>query len=541
MRDKPPPSSGPPQQSSTTAVDSPLEALERDEILRTRWFCAIIISLGIAAALAATFIPGGHPVARVVVYVAVAGGIAGGAFMLNRTRDPVRFRHPTTALGWFTAAVCVNAAVLFFGVFSPAPMVVVLGLYFLGLGKARRVAFAAYVIIAASHAAFALVVIMHWAPDIGLVRPELTTVQQIIIQALVQIVMLTTVVTARLSRGTTLAAMSELEQAVRLAAHRQALLIEAREALDRALHNRRGRFTSQLIGRYHLGDVIGRGAMGEVYAGTDPGGGEQVAIKLLSHAALGDADLVRRFLRELRLAAGIESPHVVRVLEVGEQPVPYLVMERLDGETLGDILRNQQTLPAIEVVELIRQVGIGISAAASAGIVHRDLKPQNVFRHAGPTWKVLDFGVARGIDRGDTITAGQIVGTPAYMSPEQASGGRVDHRTDLYALAAIAYRAVTGQAPFVAREVAETLYLVVHTRPVRPTLVMPQLTPDIDLVLAIGMAADAHDRFATAEELAVALGDAFRGTLSPSVRARGEALIAAGGWSTTVPRKRGRA
>jgi serine/threonine-protein kinase len=361
----------------------------------------------------------------------------------------------------------------------------------------------------------------------------------IIIQVLQQFVLALTYVVARLSRRTALVAVGELEQAVRLAAHRQALLLEARDELERALRTKRGRFSEQTIGTYRLGDVLGRGAMGEVYDAVDTRTSTRVAIKLLSQASLGNANLVLRFFRELRTAAAVDSPHVVRVIEVGEKPVPFLVMERLDGVTLSELLRQRRTLAPAEVVELVEEVGIGIAAAADAGIVHRDLKPQNVFRHEGRVWKVLDFGVARAIDQGDTLTAGQVVGTPSYMAPEQASSGEVDHRSDLYALAAIAYRAFTGHPPFAAADVAETLYRVVHTRPLRPGLLAPELPADVDVVLAIGMAARPADRFATAAELASALRDAVAGQLDPMLRARGAALVQAGAWSSSLkpPRK----
>ena len=125
-----------------------------------------------------------------------------------------------------------------------------------------------------------------------------------------------------------------------------------------------------------------------------------------------------RFLRELRTAAAIESPNVVRVYEVGEQPVPFLVMERLEGQTLAEILRQKRGLDAMAIVDLVHQLGVGVTAAGAAGIIHRDLKPQNVIRQ-GATYKILDFGVARAVDGGDTLTAGQIVGTPSYMAPEK--------------------------------------------------------------------------------------------------------------------------
>jgi serine/threonine-protein kinase len=331
-----------------------------------------------------------------------------------------------------------------------------------------------------------------------------------------------------MSRRTQLLAIGELEREVRVSAHREALLIEAREQLDRALRPGRGRFSEQQIGDYLLGAVIGRGAMGEVYEANGPGG--VVAIKLLSHTSLGNANHVLRFLRELRTAAAIEAPNVVRVLEVGEQPVPFLVMERLEGKTLSEILRSKRALAGDEVVELIRQIGAGITAAAAAGVVHRDLKPQNVFRH-GDIWKILDFGIARALDHGDTLTAGQIVGTPAYMAPEQASGGTVDHATDLYAVAAIAYRAITGHQLFSAAEVAEVLYRVVHTAPRRPSDLVTSLPHEVDLVLAIGLAKTPADRFASAGELVDALAAALAGKLPLSVRHRGFTLVRAGAWA----------
>jgi serine/threonine-protein kinase len=258
-----------------------------------------------------------------------------------------------------------------------------------------------------------------------------------------------------------------------------------------------------------------------------------VAIKLLAHASLGNPNHVLRFLRELRTAAGVQSPHIVKVLDVGERPVPYLVMEKLEGMTLSEIMRGRKQLSPREAIDLVTQIGEGITAAAAAGIVHRDLKPQNVFLDRG-TWKVLDFGVARAMDGGDTLTAGQVVGTPSYMAPEQASGGSVDHATDLYALAAIAYRALTGHPPFAAGEIAETLYKVVHTRPRRPSEIA-SLPAEIDLVLAIGMAKERGHRFATAAELASAVAAGLAGALPLSIVERGRALERTGAWSHLPP------
>ncbi|MDX2090489.1 MAG: serine/threonine-protein kinase [Kofleriaceae bacterium] len=524
-----------PKLASDASIGSPIEALERDEIMRTRAFSVFVVVLAVVASVAGFVVPGGNRRALQLLLIACSAGVFSMAFLLYQTLDPIRFRQRRTALIWFVPVIVVNAAVYYFGVFSPAPMVVVLGIYFVGLGKAHRMAIAAYVGCAVMLAAMALVPILG-GRDLGVAHPDLTRTQMIITIALEQIVLATTIVVARTSRRTALAAVGELEQAVRLAAHRQALLLEARDELERALGSKRGRFSAQTIGHYQLGELLGRGAMGEVYAAVDTRNGGEAALKLISQASLGNAEHVLRFIRELRTAASVESPHVVRVLEVGEQPVPYLVMERLDGRTLADVLRERRTLTPEEVVELIRQIGIGITAAAAAGIVHRDLKPPNVFDHRG-VWKILDFGVARALDHGDTLTAGHVVGTPAYMAPEQARGGTVDHRTDLYALAATAYRALTGYPPFAAKEVAETLYRVVHTRPVRPSLLVPELRPEVDLVLAIGMAPEPGDRFVTATAFSEALDAAFAGHVAPMLRAHGIAVQQAAPWSSALKRR----
>jgi len=269
--------------------------------------------------------------------------------------------------------------------------------------------------------------------------------------------------------------------------------------------------------------------MGEVYESVDPATAQPVAIKMLAQTSLGNPDHVQRFLRELRTATAIESPNVVKVFEVGEEPLPYLVMERLNGRDLATLLREKRVLSPERVVDLIRQAGAGITAAGAAGIIHRDLKPQNLML-AGTTWKVLDFGVSRLADSGDSLTAGHVVGTPAYMAPEQARGGEVTHRTDLYALAAIAYRALTAHAPHAGGDIADVLYRVVHVGPRRPGS-LASLPDDVGLVLAIGLAKDPADRFTSAAELADALQAAFARSLDEPTRTRGKRLVARGAWS----------
>jgi eukaryotic-like serine/threonine-protein kinase len=521
---------------SSSTVGSPMEALERDEIMRTRKFCLIAYVVATAGGLGVMLLPG-DPTATLIVLSAVGVSFAAITFLYQRSRDPVQFRRPSTQLGWFVPAACVTTAIPFFGVFSPAPVILVLGIYFTGLGKNSKLAYACYIVCAGAQLVTSILVIAGVARDTGVVQPfDLSTRDQLVVQGLVQFVLFATFVTARMSRRTALVAVGELERAVRIAARREALLLEAREELERALASGRGRFSGQTLSGYELGSVIGRGAMGEVYEAADPRSGGSVAIKLLSQASLGNPQHVMRFLRELRTVAGIVSPHVVKVIEVGEHPVPYLVMERLEGMTLGEILKGKRAMSGGEVGDLILQIGAGITAAAAAGVIHRDLKPQNLFLHRGE-WKILDFGVARAIDQGDTLTSGHVVGTPSYMAPEQASGGQVDHCTDLYALAAIAYRCLTGQPPFAGGEIAETLYRVVHTRPRRPTEIAPNLRSDVDLVLAIGLARRPTDRFGAAIDFAGALVDALEGRLSPALRSRGETLSRGGAaWAASTAR-----
>ena len=504
--------------SATTTVASPADALARDEVLRTRDFCYMGLCIAIGGLSAMPFLPGGYYETRVFV-VGVAIGIAGMIGLLYKARDPATFHDgPLVAICWFIAGVAVNSAVPYFGPYSPVPILMLMGIYFVGLGQSSRLAFALYAACAAVQAASGALAIFGIA-DPGIVRADyLPKHVQIILLALVEMIYASAYFISRASRRAQLKAVGELQEAIRAVAQREALLQEAREELRRALGAGRGRFTDQVIAHYRLGELLGRGAMGEVYDGIDTRDERPVAVKMLALTSLGNPDHVTRFLRELQTASAIDSPNVVRVLDVGQEPLPHLVMERLHGRDLSTILREKRVLAADKVVELLDQVGAGITAAGKAGIIHRDLKPQNVFLDR-ETWKILDFGVSRLADTGDTLTAGHLVGTPSYMAPEQARGARVDHRTDLYALAAIAYRCFTGHAPFASGELADVIYRVVHTPPRRPSS-LAKVPHDLDLVLAVGLAKEPDDRFTSAAELATAVADALAGKLAESLRAR---------------------
>jgi serine/threonine-protein kinase len=323
---------------------------------------------------------------------------------------------------------------------------------------------------------------------------------------------------------------------MQVAARRGALLEEARAELDRALKvGDAGPFSDRVFGDYRLAAVIGKGAMGDVYEASHVDTGELAAVKVLPTRALGDPRTVERFMREAKAASALESAHVVRVLASSSpsDPLPYLIMERLIGRDLAQELRLVNRLPLSEVVELVEQIGSVIDLARDKGIVHRDIKPQNIYlleSEAGRNhWKLLDFGVAALSDHGGTLTQGHVVGTPAYMAPEQARSANIDHRTDLHALTAVVYRCITGQPAFAGRDIPALLYDVVHLMPERPSALV-DVPEDVDHVLAIGMAKTREDRFASGAELAQALRAASRGELPELQREHATALIARHRW-----------
>jgi serine/threonine-protein kinase len=211
-------------------------------------------------------------------------------------------------------------------------------------------------------------------------------------------------------------------------------------------------------------------------------------------------------------------------------------MEKLSGRDLGAVLKAKPRMHPSDVVEMVRQTALGLAAAHAAGIVHRDLKPANLFRveaaGADPLWKILDFGASKLVQHG-TLTEGMIVGTPQYMSPEQARGAPADHRSDVYALAVIAYRALTGYPAFSGTDTPAVMFAVAHRMPERPSEIAP-LPPQIDDVLSVGMAKDTTHRFESARELAEHLAEAVHGRIAPDVRTRAWLLASDWPWGVAV-------
>ncbi|MEO8703092.1 MAG: serine/threonine-protein kinase, partial [Kofleriaceae bacterium] len=450
----------------------------------------------------------------------------------HRLRDPANYDSVRMNALAVVAVVAGQLGILYTGAFSAAPLAVALGLYFFCRTENSRSAIAIYVLAAGMHAVEAVLVIAGVVDDPGFypISARASIEAQIAGQLNLQLGYALCFWLARITRASSLRSIEQLQRATRLAAQRDVQVAELRRDLARALEvGGPGRFTDHVVGAWKLGAVIGRGSMGEVYEATHTTTGAEAAVKLLRRELLGDARQIERFLREVRIASSIESPNVVHVLEAGSptEPIPFLAMERLRGETLGDILRKGTTLGTGELRALVEQIAGVLELARAAGIVHRDLKPQNLFRTETGTWKVLDFGVAL-LDAGSgTLTRGGVIGTPAYMAPEQAKGDQVDHRADVYALAAIVYRCVTGRPPLAAGDTMSLLYAAVHQMPLRPStvaLLSDSLARSLDRVLLVALAKARELRFATAGEFAAAVVPALEGSISDELARRARVL-----------------
>jgi serine/threonine-protein kinase len=267
-------------------------------------------------------------------------------------------------------------------------------------------------------------------------------------------------------------------------------------------------------GRFSLDRELGRGGMGVVFLARDVALDRFVAIKLLPFELAAIPPLRQRFLQEARIAAGLAHPNIVPIHSVDEADgLVFFVMSFVDGETLGQRVRRGGPLPASEVMRVAQEVAWALGHAHGRGVVHRDVKPDNVMlEHDGGRAMVTDFGIARVASAGDTPGAGSVVGTPQYMSPEQAVGEAVDARSDVYSLGATGFLAATGQPPFEASTVAGLL--AKHAGEPAPSLgpLAPRLPRRFAAAIDRCLAKDPAERFASAEELAQEIA-AARGAL----------------------------
>jgi serine/threonine-protein kinase len=264
----------------------------------------------------------------------------------------------------------------------------------------------------------------------------------------------------------------------------------------------------QLGGRYQIGDLLGRGGMAEVHIGTDSRLGRTVAVKMLRPDLARDPSFQARFRREAHSAASLNHPAVVAVYDTGEDefagnPVPYIVMEYVEGSTLRDLLASGNRLVPERALEIVDGVLAALAYSHQQGIVHRDIKPANVMLTAAGEVKVMDFGIARSLDdMSATMTqTSAVIGTAQYLSPEQARGEQVDARSDLYSTGCLLYELLTGRPPFVGDSPVSVAYQHVREEPVPPSQVDPDVSPSVDAIVLKALTKNRDDRYQTADEM----------------------------------------
>ena len=490
---------------------SAAEVLDKSDLSRSRMFhlFGILAPLG---AIGMSILIGGDPIARGLFWGGIAILCTCNVVLFWMTGKPERYKPGPVGVLWILSTLGVQPAVYYFGPYSAVVMVDMLGIVFIALGRVRWTSLATMFICIGGHVVIATPMLLGWIHDVGVLPSwNATTSQLIVAEALIVAFLWSGYALGRWARRTSATALAELQSAMRQLGDQQQALAEAVDEAERQRRQNEGRWTNQQMGSFRLGLVLGRGAMGEVYEAAGPDG-SSAAVKLLNARSTGSPGIVERFHREMEVAARLESPHIVKVLEVSrpDAPVPYIAMERLHGSDLATRLRSEPRMPSDELVVLIDQVARGLEVARLAGVVHRDLKPHNLFHHDRSTWKILDFGVSKIMDSEGTLTGDGIVGTPQYMAPEQASGGNVTHLADVYALGAIAYRCLTGRSPFKGKDLAELVYQVVHAPPQRPST-FARVSLPIEDVLAVAMAKDPRRRFPSALSFAQAFIAARRG------------------------------
>jgi serine/threonine-protein kinase len=263
-----------------------------------------------------------------------------------------------------------------------------------------------------------------------------------------------------------------------------------------------------LSNRYELGETLGYGGMSEVHKGRDVRLGRDVAVKVLRADLARDPQFQERFRREAQNAAALNHPAIVAVYDTGETkteygPLPYIVMEYVDGRTLRDIIKTQGPLSGKRAMEVMADVCAALDFSHRHGIIHRDVKPANVMITKTGAVKVMDFGIARAIHDGQaavTQTAA-VIGTAQYLSPEQARGEAVDARSDVYAAGCVLFELMTGQPPFTGDSPVAVAYQHVREEPPAPSSVNPQVTPALDSIVLKAMAKGPANRYQSAAEM----------------------------------------
>src|SRR6476469_8197993 len=267
-----------------------------------------------------------------------------------------------------------------------------------------------------------------------------------------------------------------------------------------------------LSGRYRLDAQVGAGGMSTVYRAFDTVLERQVAIKLMHREISSDSDQLERFRREARAVAQLNHPHIVGVIDAGEEgdpehPTPYIIFEYVEGETLKDRIRRHGRLAIPEAIAYAIEIARALGAAHAQGIVHRDVKPQNVLIDEEGAAKVTDFGIARTLDQEGLTADGRVLGTTDYVSPEQALGHDVTGQSDLYSLGIVLYEMLVGEVPFKGEN--QVAVAMRHVREELPDVQVrrPEVSASLAAVVDRATAKDLAERYRSDEELIADLED----------------------------------
>ncbi len=257
------------------------------------------------------------------------------------------------------------------------------------------------------------------------------------------------------------------------------------------------------LGKYEIKGLLGRGAMAEVYRAYNPALKSDVAVKVMNPSMMSSAEGTARFKREAQAAARLSHPNIMRVFDFDiEGDIYYMVMELLDGPTLRELIdAYPEGLPEEMALFIFNQLADAVAYAHSQGVIHRDIKPTNVIM-IGDRAVLTDFGLARIVDEAQLSATGSSAGTPAYMSPEQASGEKITHKSDIYALGVLLYEMVTGQVPFKGDTYASVLLQHIQKPPQMPSELVANLNPVIEAVIMRALAKSPENRYDSASEMA---------------------------------------
>jgi len=257
------------------------------------------------------------------------------------------------------------------------------------------------------------------------------------------------------------------------------------------------------LGKYDVLDVVGRGGMGVVYKAIDPGIGRLVAIKMMTAGFADDPDLLKRFYREAQSAGKLQHPNIVTIYDLGDQDGnPYMVMQFLEGESLDSIIGSRRPIPLEQKLDTVIQVCNGLNYAHQHNVIHRDIKPANVMVLKDLTVKIVDFGIAR-IGNENVTRPGQLMGSVPYMSPEQIKDkAYVDSRTDIFSVGVLLYQLLTNALPFDGKDMGAILLKIIHDPPPPLQTYLPTYPTELDGIIALALAKNPEERYATADRLA---------------------------------------